>query len=330
MSDDHLILEAARDLRRSMDLDLDAARRNMEKKVHRRHRSRRLVGGGVAVIFVATVSIAAWALRNPADDDVVAGPGPNTEGVDAIASTTLTTTSAPSTSSTAAPVIETRVIRVETLLGDIFELTVPDTPAFAEPRIVLHPSPTGKTPGTALDVSVEPGPAEQVVQIQCQNPVGPPGCVPTEQADLGGGNTFVRWRLTRPDGSIQGGSAPELATVSNGEWTVLLAGPDLDEARRVAEGLTISTSDTGGPRLNFDDPNLRSVPFYTEDISLMFRGNGVPISLRLAHDCSSLAPVDLNDSGRECIGGVGVKISDNGDASLVAELRSVLRIHRVA
>ncbi len=334
MSDEDLLFEAARDLRRSLDPDLGAARRSTENKVRRRRRSRRLAGGSVCVVLAAAVAGAAWGLRGPADEGVVAGPGPNTEDVDRIVSTTLPTTFVPSTPSTAAPVTETRVIRVETLLGDIFDLTVPDTPTFAQPKVVLNPSPTGNTPGAALDVSVEPGPADQVVQVQCQNPVGPPGCVPSEQTDLGDGNTFVRWRLTRPDGSIQGGSAPELATVSNGEWTVLLAGPDFDEARRVAEGITISTSETGGPRLKYDDPRLRSVPFYTEDISLMFPGatDGVPIPifLGLARDCSTLAPVDLNDSGRECIDGVGVNISDNGNADLAAQLRSVLRIKRIA
>lgn len=330
--DDTLMKEAAREVRRSLDPDLGVGRQGMERTLRRRRRSRRIVRGGIALALVAALAAVAWTTQDPAEQDVVAGPVATDQDTASStgSSTTVPATVAPPTASDPARVTEMTVLRVETLLGDIFDITVPNAPAFEQqPHAVFHPSPSGRAPGTALDVSVEAGSGEQIAAGGCVNPIGPAGCVPTEQDDLGAGNTFVRWRLTRPDGSLQGGSTPELATLSNGEWSVVLRGPDEAEARRVADGLTISTSATGGPRLTYDDPTLQPEPFPTGDVFLSFQEtpDDIPVYLTLSHDCSLLAPTDINDSGRECIDGVGVRIS--GDSTLESQLRSVIRITRI-
>ncbi len=330
MSDEEFMFEAARDVRRSLELDVGAARRRIETKVRHRRRSRKLMAGGGALVLVAAVAMLVLGGTDPGDEDVVAGPGPSTAQPSSSTATALPITSGSSAPSTTAPLTETEVIRVETLVGDIFELTVPRAPAFAKPIVVHYPSTTGVSPGKAVSSTVERGSGEEVAQAYCRNPVGP-GCVPSERVDFDNGNTFVRWRFIKPDGSVGSSTGPELATVSNGEWTVLIEGPDEVEARRVAEGLTIATSGTGGPRLSFADPTLRSQPNPTGDVSLIFQESpdDIPVFVFLSHDCSSLASTDVNDPGRECIDGVGVRIRDDNPA-LAAQLRSVFRIKRVA
>lgn len=309
---------------------VSAVRARMRQR--RNHRRRTAAVATTAAILIAAGIIAI--VDQDSDDeslDVVSPPtvedaGPSTTEPTTASSTTGPETTTSGDATTEAPGVSppTRTLVVENLLGDRFELTTPATSDFSYFQLVMHPWPVPTRPEAALDLTVEQGDAAAVAWSVC-NGSGLPGCVETERTVLASGNTFVRWRLRNlrdPNGPF--GSAPELATVSNGEWTLALRGPDEAEARRVADLVSVATSATGGPRIVYSDPSTGSLPFPGFDATVAFgpAPGQASVSLSLAHGCE-----DLRASSDQCIDDAGVGVS--GDDRMVAALNQVLQIRRL-
>jgi len=309
-------------LRASLDLDVESARAEVATRARRkRRRARALQTCAVAAVLGAAVVAGTMAAEDAPREEVAATGGPEgdattTSTIDDPASTPSTLTPA-----TSVPATEARgatgTLTVESLLGDVFTVQAPAELLAQPPKITYIPAPTGLAPGTGLAVSVERGSAGDVVASRCAtSPSGGSGCVVVEEVETSPGSVFQRWRFAAEDGTAQGGTAPEVATVSNGEWTLLLDGPDEQAARDLADGTSITTSATGGPRLSLRAGALPSEHVPTGDVQIMFAPSGdssTTVTVSLVDGCA-FAGLDPAPTVTDCMDGVGVIFGGRPDA----------------
>lgn len=314
-------------LRASLDLDIEAARAEVTTRARRKRRRARAVQTcAVAAMLGAAVVAGTMAAEDAPREEVAATGGPEGDATTTSTagdpeSTPSTLTPATSAPVTSAPATEapgaTGTLTVESLLGDVFTVQAPAELLAQPPKITYIPAPTGLAPGTGLAVSVERGSAADVVASRCAtSPSGGSGCVVVEEVETSPGSVFQRWRFAAEDGTAQGGTAPEVATVSNGEWTLLLDGPDEQAARDLAEGTSITTSASGGPRLSLRAGALPSEHVPTGDVQIIFVPLGdssTTVTVSLVDGCA-FAGLDPAPTVTDCMDGVGVLFGGTPDA----------------